>query len=297
MLWSVRATRLAEARCALETHALLGPRARVHAFLLAGLVSEDLLHLEAFRRVGRLERPVAAFVLEGRAVVRVGKKRQEIFAGQAFFLDSRAAFSMRQEGPRYRSVVAEWDRSEAAKPRGPLEVWTLEDAHGERMEALWERLRGAAAERPTVRSVWTKLDAALRARGIAGPEVAAFGGAARPTHARVAAAVDTVISDLAREPMQVDLEALTGLSSRHLRRLVQALHEVYGYNATTWRDARNRRRLMLAVAMLGLGAHRARDVSRWVGYRTPQTMARAFSIAGYPPPSQVRARTEALGRI
>lgn len=294
MLWSVRSTRLAEAPCALETHALLGPRARVHAFLLSGLVSEDLLHLEAFRRVGRLERPVAAFLLEGRAVVRAGTRRREVVAGQAFFLDSRAAFSMRQEGPRYRSVVAEWDRAETTARRRPLALWTMDGAVRARMEALWGGLRSAPAARPTVRDVWSELRAALRDRDIEPPEAAAFGGAARPAHARVAAAVDAVIADLAHDPMQVDIEALTGLSSRHLRRLVQALHELYGYNATTWRDARNRRRLMMAVALLGVGAHRARDVSRWVGYRTPQTMARAFSIAGYPPPSQIRARTEAL---
>ncbi len=296
MLWSVRSTRLAEAPCALETHALLGTRARVHAFNLEGLVSEDLLHLEAFRRVGRLERPVAAFLLEGTAVVRVGTRRHEIAPGQAFFLDSRAAFSMRQEGPCYRSVVAEWDRDPGPARRRPFSAWTMEGSVRARMVALWEGLRSAPALRPTSRQVWAELDAALGARNIERPGAAAFGGAARPAHARVAAAVDAVIADLAHDPMQVDIEALTGLSSRHLRRLVQALHETYGYNATTWRDARNRRRLMMAVALLGVGPHRARDVSRWVGYRTPQTMARAFSIAGYPPPSQIRARTEALAR-
>lgn len=62
-----------------------------------------------------------------------------------------------------------------------------------------------------------------------------------------------------------------------------------------WLDARNRRRLMLAATLLTSAGAGAAQVARIVGYQRPETLARAFSSAGLPKPSQIRAEVAALG--
>jgi AraC-like DNA-binding protein len=255
------------------------------------MISEDLLHLQAFPRLGQLQRPVATVILEGRALLRLNKKRIWVEAGQAFTLASKTDFSMRQEPAinrgAYRSLMIEWDAALGSARNEVAGPGSLQSA-----EQVWTLLRSKISAQKDCLS-----QSVLAARGfglcvpLLAPAREILQGA---QHQRLCSAIDLALSNLALDPKQINLEVSTGLSSRQLRRSIEVLHETYGYNAAGWIDARNRRRLMVASTLMTQEGIRVSDVAAQVGYKSPQVMARAFVLAGYPPPSGVRALVRAM---
>jgi AraC-like DNA-binding protein len=237
------------------------------------------------------KRPVATVILEGRALLRLNGKRIWVEAGQAFTLASKTDFSMRQEpakqGAAYRSLVIEWDAAlggTRSKIAGPGRLQSAEQ--------VWTLLRAAPMAQQDCLS---QSVLAARTFGFDIPALAPERETRSDARSQsLCSAIDAALSNLALDPKQIDLEASTGLSSRQLRRSIEVLHETYGYNAASWIDARNRRRLMVASTLMTQEGIRVSDVAAQVGYKSPQVMARAFVLAGYPPPSGVRALIKAL---
>jgi AraC-like DNA-binding protein len=286
MLHSVRSTVLPMFDAAIETHALVAARFRIHAVNLRGMISEDLLHLRAFPRLGQIRRPVATVVLDGRALLRLNGERTWVEAGQAFTLASKTDFSMRQEpGPKggsYRSFMVEWDSA-----LGSVRSAVVKAGNVQNIERVWALLRSSALSKTSTlaQSVF-----AVRNFGLNVPELKTEPATRCDARSqKLCSAIDRALSNLTLDPKQVDLEASTGLSARQLRRSIELLHETYGYNAASWIDARNRRRLMVASTLMTRDDVRVAEVAALVGYKSPQVMARAFVLAGYPPPSSVRA--------
>lgn len=298
MLRSVRSNVFDALDVAVENHAALHPSFRVHAVHARNVVMDDALILRAFERLGQLDRSVATFVLEGEAVVRTGGASLRVSAGHGFTIARKHAFSLRCEAvPVYRTLVFEWgDALASAAPDAPLGSFPLGTIERAQAEQLWTALRGSW--RPARMRVRIARHAACLHRhgtGLRPVEPEWLAERVPPRLAQVSAAVDAQLSDLEARPMSIDLESRLGLSSRQLSRLVRALHERYGFNADGWIDVRNRRRLMLATAMLSDPERQVAEVARAVGYTSSQVMARAFASAGLPAPRDVAAAVAALG--
>jgi transcriptional regulator GlxA family with amidase domain len=100
-------------------------------------------------------------------------------------------------------------------------------------------------------------------------------------------ALDATLSRLAEGPTMVDLDHALGVTPRHLQRLVTSFHERYGFNATTWRDALNRRRLLLGASMMTAVGATTERVAIAMGYGSATAFCRALSQARLPSPSSV----------
>ncbi|MEZ4239812.1 MAG: hypothetical protein R3F59_27370 [Myxococcota bacterium] len=287
MLRSVRANEVPAFDAAVESHAALDTRSRVHAAHVRNLVLDDALFLRAFPRRGGLERSVVTVVLEGSAVVRAGGTVARVVAGRGFRLGRKEGLSLRIEAaPTYRSVVYEWPDDEPAP--------TLRTFDGTGAgDALYGALRAGA---PPDRILAMLADHAERLAE-SGVVFAAPQGFEPVPDAlqRLSSALDAQLGALGAQPMAVDLEQALGHSARHASRLTRELHERYGLNAAGWVDLRNRRRLMLAVALLSRPDAPVAVVAEVVGYRSPQVLARAFAQAGLPAPRDVAEAVRLAG--
>ncbi len=81
-----------------------------------------------------------------------------------------------------------------------------------------------------------------------------------------------------------------GLSPRHLQRVIAEFHAHYHFNAGSWRDTRNRWRIQLAAVVLSRPGITVASVAKAVGFASSNALARAFAQAGFPPPTEIRAR-------
>jgi AraC-like DNA-binding protein len=283
VLLSRRDSRCGALAARVSTAALLHPSFRVHFVDNEAVIAEDALALRAFDRKGRLGRPAITILLEGRARIRALGEERWMSAGDVALLPSKSGVEMRQEAlPRYSAIVVEWDPG----------TWL-----GDRPERFEVRT-APALDRIDPRDVWGAVDAIERAlldgafvsRGTPPDR-----SPASEPHIRVSAALDRALSDLDAQPMSADLERTLGMSARHVARLVAAFNETYGFNAGTWRDARNRRRILVAAALLSHADATLEIVARAVGYRSPSALCRAFADVSFPPPAKVRETIAALG--
>ncbi|MEQ1505103.1 MAG: hypothetical protein ABMB14_22910, partial [Myxococcota bacterium] len=285
MLRSVRSTLLPAFDAAFENHAAVHQRFRFHAVHARNLVTDDALLLRAFDRLGRRERSVATVVLAGAALIRTADDARWVTAGEGFALADKLSLAVRCEAaPTYRAVVFEWSADLAVGPvAAPLAAVALPAGALAEVERLWQALREPwtpAAIAPRLVEHLT----ALRAAGVplAPVDRSSLAEPVPPRLAEVSEALDAQLSDLAAQPMSVDLEARLGLSSRQLSRLVRELNQRYGFNADGWLDVRNRRRVMVATALLSDRRRPVTEVARVVGYTSAQVMARALADAGLP---------------
>lgn len=282
----------------LATHAIVHSAYRVHAVFRDNVISEDALLVRGFDRRGAVGRPVATVLLEGRARLRVPGEERALEPGQLCVAASKAQILMRQEGPRYRSLVWEWEPDAwGARPAEPLSVRPLPAATCAELTAFTEVLRDAGDDAslavPALASAW----ASLRAQGV--PLAEADQGRlvepiGEPTR-RLARALDALQSNLRGVPMMTDLEAVLGLSLRQINRLVQEFNERYGFNASGWRDTRNRWRLMMGATLMTAPGATAEAVARAVGFASSATFSRALANIGLPPPGEIAAAVRALG--
>lgn len=105
---------------------------------------------------------------------------------------------------------------------------------------------------------------------------------------RLARAMEAQLENLSTRATTLHLGEDAKISPRHLQRLIHAFNARYGMNAGNWRDTRNRWRLQIAVALLSVPELTVQDVAAQVGYADAAALARAFSNAGFPSPTEVR---------
>jgi AraC-like DNA-binding protein len=280
VLVSRRDTRCADLGARVSTTALLHSRFRVHLVENEAVICDDALALRAFDRKGELGRPVATIVLEGRARLRSGGLERWLAPGSVARLPSKSGVEMRQEAePRYVALVLEWEPGTlfAGRPAA-FEVETCA-GEADALSALAARVRegDVSVAEPLARMVGG-------ARSDQAPDrededAARFGP--------LSAALDRALSLLDAQPMTVDLERTLGLSARQVTRVVTDFNARYGFNAGTWRDARNRRRLLVGAALLSQPDAALDEVARAVGYQSTTALCRAFANASLPSPASI----------
>lgn len=291
MIRSSRRVEAPELGAMLSNRALVHTRFRLHAVHNARVVSEDALFVRAYARAGRVERPIATVLLEGRARITAHGERVWLEPGDLALVDEKGAIQMRQEGERYAALAFEWDEGWlGARPVGVSKV-ALPAPAIDCARDVWERVgddAGAAHVAHLVRALAAE-GAPLTPR----PE-AELEEVAPERMASVAAALDEALSKLADQPMTADLERTLGLSTRQIHRLVAEYNERYGFNSAGWIDTRNRRRLMMGATLMTAPNATARYVAAVVGYKSAAAFARALADAGFPPPSAIAERVAEL---
>lgn len=298
----------------LSTCAILHPQFRVHVVDNARVVSEDALSLRAFDRVGRTGRPTCTVLLAGSARISAFGEHRWLGAGAGLVVAHKQAICMRQEGPRYRAVVLEWEPGSIGDAPAPLLTGFTLDAAAARAvsvaaDALHADPGSAARDVPDVRDVRDVRDvsnvpatiasllATLRGAGVpvraCAPDELVHD--VPPRMAEVAQALDEVLSLGSVRPTTVDLEERLGLSARQLNRLVEAFHVAYGFNSQGWRDTVNRRRILLGAALMTAEGATVVEVATAIGFSSAEAFARALGDAGLPPPSSIASEVERLG--
>jgi AraC-like DNA-binding protein len=291
MIVSRRITAIAELNASLATHALVHSAFRLHIVRNRGIVSEDRLSLRAFERKGHLGRPVLTVVLEGRARLDCEGRSVWLEPGDVSVLPHKDAVVMRQDGSRFESLAIEWEPGTlGARPRG----WQTSKLPRGALERLRSHVcavsdAGPDADTRASSARFAIIVALLRSFGA--PFERVEPGALVddvPQHmAALSQALDGTLSRLAEGPSMLDLDRALGVTPRHLQRLVASFHERYGFNATTWRDALNRRRLLFGASMMTAGGSTTERVALAMGYGSATAFCRALAQAGLPSPSAV----------
>lgn len=299
MIVSHRRTALEARGAYLEIHAVVHTAYRVHVVRNDGVISEDRLHLRAFDRKGALGRPVVTVVLDGEARLEAFDRLEWLGVARASAIQAKGAVVMRQSrrGERYEALVVEWDPGSLSpgRPQG-FEVLSLDPQQLRAIRGAADALAdaGGSVERASA-AVVTALDA-LRAAGLpfSSYHPASLSEEISPQTARLAAALDDLLSDLRRRPMAVDLHQVLGLSLRQVNRLVLEFNRRFGFNAVGWRDTRGRRRLMMGATLMTAPGVTVDEVARAVGYASATAFARAMGRAGLPPPGEIARAVEDL---
>ncbi len=270
-----------------EVSAWVAETARVHVMQTTGLTCDDRLYESAFGRIDQGERAIVTVVLEGRLFLESAGRCDCVEAGHAIHLPRKGALRARTEGAHYTSLVIEWD---AARRRGPAHV-PIERAPFADLAAVI--CSAASPDTATIGELEDRLRALLSLDDLRLARTRR--GASRDLRAQeVADALDAVLSSLADQPMASDLERRLGVTSRQVARMVEAFRARYGYGAANWRETRNRRRLLLAATLLTADRATVSGVADEVGYQRPETLARAFALAGLPKPRAVREHVTSL---
>jgi len=273
----------------IATHALLHSRYRIHAVHNENVISEDALALGPFHRQGHLERPIVTVLLEGAARISAHGRTAWLGRGDVLAMDSKAPIVMRQEGPSYLALAFEWDeRFPGARPPAFTQR-VLDEVGLRRARGLFSDIVGGCANGTTAADLAALVDLGLDVR----PDVD-VDEEPLDTHVRLSSALDGCFSNLRGQPMIADLERDLALSTRHLNRLVMEFNAKYGFNATGWRDARNRRRLLVGASLMTAPGATAEAVAHAVGYQSLPAFTKALTDAGFPPPSAIAGRVEAL---
>lgn len=272
----------------LSTEAFVTRTLRLHLVHNAGVVSDDLLSLRAFPRRGYVSRPVATLVLEGAALMRVPDAATWLGPGDVALVAQKANVAMRQsrDGEPYRALVLEWDGA-VDGTRLPAGRLPLPD-----LLPLAARLTDRDAAPPSIWSTVQEIVAAFSGI-VPTPSLPAQPEPVPADTAALATALDEALSDLRQSPMATDLLDALAMSPRQLGRKVPELLRAYGFNAEGWRDARNRRRILLGAAFLWADASVA-AVAEAVGYGSAEAFTHALTGAGLPAPRSVRKELERL---
>jgi hypothetical protein len=290
MLLSHRKTSMPSLDALIETHAVVHTAYRIHVVIRKNVVSEDALYLQAFDRVGKLRRPMLTALLAGRARLRACGGERWLTPGDVSLIGDKVGVEMRQEGPSYLTVAVEWERAflSSVSPKGFV-MWRIPAAD---VDALREEARVLARSDVDVEAAAASAATILKVAARGG---APFGPVAKetliepvsPQMVRLSAALDDVLSHLEGGPAAVDLEDALGVGARQVNRLVAEYNERYGFNASGWRDTRNRRQLLMGATLMTAPGAVAERVALAVGYGSARAFHRALSQAGLPSPSAI----------
>lgn len=289
MIWGNRRSAISRLAASVETASLLDTTHRFHSYRLEGVVDDSLLHRPVFPSEGLEERPAISILLHGRQLLRLGDQRRWLEAGEGYVVRSHSGAGWRiLEG--CRGLTVGWDGTLAPWPRDPF--FRVTDSQLRALVEATDRMHDptSSAEATSVHAC--AIDA-LQATGLLG--AGAFEKTlTEPAYQALSMAIDARLSNLAEEPMQVELQEELGVSERHLRRLTAEMFKRYGFVDANWGEARVRRRLMVAVAFMSNPGATVSLVADEVGYHSTQAMSRAFSRAGFPSPSRIRQALDDL---
>lgn len=259
---------------------------RVHAVDNVGVVSDDRLSTLAYERVGKVGRPVLTVILEGHARIEAFGRAAWLAAGEVSVVEAKGAIVMRQSRARerYRALVVEWEAPTVGpRPSGfasmAASASLLRDA-----EALFGAL-APHAEDPGRDACVLRAIAAVGA-GV-GTTLSPHPEPVPKVTKALSEALDELLSDMRDRPMMVDLHTRLGVSERTVNRMVQDFNTRFGFNASTWQDARSRRRVLLSAALLSADGVTASEVADAMGYGSLPSLSRALKLAGMPSPRDV----------
>lgn len=279
---------------AVDTASVFDVTHRIHAFRLRGVGDDSAMHQSTFPQEAQLRaRPTLSVLLEGRVSLRLGTTTHRLSAGDAYLIPAKSAYGWRLE-PDVAGISFAWNVD--ADAAGEVRLFRVEAQALEVLRCTTARLfdESSAVDPKTAENIHASICDALRAIA---PEIES---PARtrcvPEYLALSRAIDRRLSDLAAEPMQIELQDELGIAERTLRRITTEMFQRYGFVDSKWVDARTRRRLTTAVAFLSHPNTTVTQVARAVGYHSPQAMSRAFARAGYPPPAQIREHFAELGR-
>lgn len=287
MIWSNRRSAIDPLGAAIETASLIDLKHRFHAYRLEGVIDDSLLHRPVFPAQSLEGRPALSVLLRGRLLVRRGDERRWLEPGEGYVMAPHSNFGWRILAGCHGLTVS-WTGEHAASEL----FFRVSDARLDALLAASARLHAAPSVKKA-RAVHTSAIEALLATGLV-PAQAFETTPCEPSRQALAMAVDARLSDLAGEPMQVELQDELGISERQLRRITGEMFKLYGFVDANWGEARVRRRLSAAVAFMSNPAATVSLVAKEVGYHSTQAMARAFGRAGFPAPGQIRARLAEL---
>lgn len=289
MFVSHRRTALPDDRAWLSTRAIVHHAYRVHLVDNQGIVSEDRLMLRAYDRRGAVSRPIVTVMLEGEARLEACGRAEWLGPGDVSVIEQKHLIRMRQgrHSARFRSLALEWEPGTLAplRPEGFVVHRRLIDPRAlvDASCPLPGGERAVSVVEPWLRATLTR----LRDAGLTFSPDADLVEPIDESTRQLAAVLDHLLSDLRGRPMAVDLFDQLGLSLRQINRRVIDFNQRYGFNALGWRDALNRRRLMLGAALLTAPGAAVGEVSDAVGFSSPTAFSRAMAEAGFPAPSQV----------
>ncbi|MFO0548732.1 MAG: AraC family transcriptional regulator [Polyangiaceae bacterium] len=297
MLLSHRTVELPDSETQLATHAVVHSGYRMHAVFRRNVVSEDALLVRGFDRRGAVGRPAVTVLLEGKAKVRVPEGVEDLIPGDLCLIARKGAVLMRQEGPRYRAVMCEWEPGKlGGELPTPLSKQRASAATLRELETVASALSKAGDDATKVTAPVTRAWAALRDAGVplAPSSEADLCEPVSDAIAKLGRALDTLQSNLHGAPMMIDLEKHLGLSARQLNRLVSEFNERYGFNASGWRDTRNRWRLLMGATLMTAPDATAATVANAVGFASTSTFCRALANVGLPAPGEIEAVVRSL---
>lgn len=281
MIWGSRRSAIDSLQASIDTAFLIDVQHRFHSYRLEGVIDDSLLHRPVFPAEGLEERPAISILLQGRLLVRAGEVRRWVEPGEGYVMQAHSSFGWRiLEGCQGLTVAWEGAPATAA----PF-FRVTDDQRAALLDATARMHSGAGIE--AAPGVHQAAIDALQSTGLL-PDAALTKTPCDPAHQALSMAIDARLSNLAEEPMQIELQEELGISERTLRRLTSEMFKRYGFVDTNWGEARGRRRLMAAVAFMSNPAATTSLVAHAVGYHSTQAMARAFARAGFPAPSKIR---------
>ena len=281
----------------IETHALLHTAFRLHVVVRRNVISEDALLLQAFDRRGKLKRPMLTVLLDGRARLRGSGEERWLEVGDVSLIGDKVGVEMRQEGPSYLTLAVEWERGflSTLTPRG-FTAWKVTTRYIQELREQARILVGRGLTVLEASGAAAKILAILAKAGAPFEPVAkeALVESVPPQMDRLNRALDTVLSHLEGGPAAVDLEEALGVGARQVNRLVAEYNHRYGFNASGWRDTRNRRQLLMGATLMTAPGAVAERVALAVGYGSARAFHRALQVAGLPPPSLIEEAVRGL---
>lgn len=289
MICGNRRSTIAALNTSIETAYLIDVSHRFHAFRLTGVIDDSLLHQPFLPTRILYRQPALTILLRGHLLARFGSERRWLEPGEGYVMRPHADLSWRMLGGCHGLTFA-WHGPATDLPEetffkiSPEQLTRIERA----TDAMFEKSNCERA----MRVHHAAIDA-LRSTQLVPARVFET-TPCDPAYQALMMAVDARLSNLADEPMQVELQDELGISERHLRRLTSEVFKRYGLVDANWGKARARRRLSTAVAFMGNPAATVSLVAQQVGYHSTQAMARAFARAGFPAPSRIRATLDQL---
>jgi hypothetical protein len=290
MLLSHRKTSMPSINALIETRALVHTAYRIHVVVRQNVISEDALLLQAFERMGNLKRPMLTVLLEGRARLRACGEERWLAAGDVSLIGDKVGVEMRQEGDSFLTVAVEWEKEflSTLAPRG-FTAWKVARQHIAELREhagvlVRHGLRVAEAAESAARLLSVLASAGAPFKPV---QTDALVESVPLQMERLSAALDSVLSHLEGGPAAVDLEDALGVGARQVNRLVAEYNQRYGFNASGWRDTRNRRQLLMGATLMTAPGAVAERVAVAVGYGSARAFHRALQVAGLPAPSAI----------
>ncbi|MEB2310352.1 MAG: hypothetical protein OZ921_11450 [Sorangiineae bacterium] len=277
----------------LSNVALVHTRFRLHAVQNARVINEDLLLGRAFRRAGKPSRPSMTVLLEGAARLTAYGKHHRLAPGDVLVVVARDAIQMRQEGDPYASFALEWEPGWLAEAPTRTARARLDARALRRARDAWSQLRAGDGDAEAI--VEAVLAVGRQALVRVARPAAELREEASTRERGLTEALDHLLSNLADQPMMLDLSQRLEVTPRQLNRLIREYNRKYAFNAGGWLDTRNRRRLLVGATFMTVPGATAAYVASLIGYRSATAFARALRHARLPPPSEIALEVQRLG--